>query len=165
MPNHVTNKIVFSAAKSNEVFAAVCPDGKFDFKTLIPEPLNMYRGNFSPEDIQDFPINWLDWRRQNWGTKWNAYAQSCGLEEREAFIKFDTASEVPYPVLAAFANKFCIPFQHRYFTEGINSWGVEEWGVSAFCPHIHRVKKDLNNPNSKHQLCLELKGYDPEQMK
>lgn len=160
MPNHVTHKLTFAEDKAAEVFSACCPDGRFDFKTLVPQPLYVYQGNLSQEDEQDFPINWRSWNRENWGTKWGAYGQTCGVENGKAFIQFDTAWSIPYPVLAAFANKFVIPFEHRYFDEGANFWGIEEWKSED--GHVIRKTKRKSNEEDKVALCIELKGYDPE---
>lgn len=165
MPNHVTHKILFDASKADEVFAAVCPSGRFDFETLVPTPLHVYQGGLSREDEQDFPINWNSWNRENWGTKWNCYSQESGIENGRAFIKFDTAWSVPYPILAAFANKFNIPFEHRYYDEGQNFWGIETWGTDQYDTKdtpVHRITKRKDNPDDVKVPCLELKGYDPD---
>ena len=45
MPNHVSHKLTFAADKAVTVFGAVCPDGHFDFETLVPSPPNLYRGD------------------------------------------------------------------------------------------------------------------------
>lgn len=160
MPNHVSHKLTFSADEAECVFTACCPDGKFDFNTLIPGPPHIYHGNLSAEDHQDFPLNWNTWNNANWGTKWNAYVSTCHVDGHNAIILFDTAWSVPYPVLAAFANKFGIPFEHRYFDEGHNFWGIEEWinerGVT------YRNVKRASCAEDKNALCIELKGYDPD---
>ena len=165
MPNHVTHKILFESGKANDVFSAVCPDGKFDFEILVPSPLSVYQGGLGAEEDKDFKINWNTWNRENWGTKWNCYSQSVGFDNGRAFIKFDTAWSVPYPILAAFANKFSIPFEHRYFDEGHNYWGIEKWGRHHADPPstpVHRIEKRASMPEDNRALCLELKGYDPE---
>jgi Ferredoxin-like domain in Api92-like protein len=163
MPNHVTNKIVFSADKADEVFKSVCPNGKFDFEILVPSPPHLYQGGLSGEDEKDFPLNWLSWNRENWGTKWNCYDQSCGIEDGKAFIKFDTAWSAPYPIMAAFCNKFNIPFEHRYFDEGENFWGIDTWGEKAYSPgHVERMNKAYNRPEDRQRLALELKGRSPD---
>lgn len=162
MPNHVTHKIEFDAAKAEEIFSAVCPKGEFDFNILIPEPAHMYHGSTSSEDEQDFPCNWNSWHRENWGTKWGAYAGTIGIENGKAFIKFDTAWSVPYPVLSAFANKFRVPFEHRYYDEGGNYWGVEQWGYREYEKDVfQRIAKRKSNKADEVPLCMELKGYDP----
>jgi hypothetical protein len=168
MPNHVTHKITFDRTHAESVFSAVCPNGTFSFEPLIPQPPHLYHGNLSREDQADFKCNWLSWNTENWGTKWDAYMSSCGETDdgQTAFIQFDTAWSVPYPALAAFANKCCVPFVHRYFDEGHNFWGVEEWGCE---PHgddpkpIVRLSKRRDDEADKVALCIELKGYDPRE--
>lgn len=161
MPNHVSHKITFAADKAAEIFAATCPEGHFDFETLVPPPSNMYHGDLSRDDEKDFPVNWLSWARQNWGTKWNAYDCKCEVIGDKAVITFDTAWSCPYPVLAAFCNRFQIPFEHRYFDEGSNFWGIEEWGLDKW--HKERVQR-LTTRKSKQEdykaLALELKARD-----
>lgn len=159
MPNHVTHKLTFAEDRAAEIFAACCPDGKFDFNVLVPRPPHMYRGDLGAEDEKDFQCNWMSWQIENWGTKWNAYDQTCGIADGKAFIQFDTAWSVPYPVMAAFANKFNVPFEHRYFDEGHNFWGVELW--SGEDGRVSRTKKRKSNDDDKTPLCIELKGYDP----
>lgn len=153
MPNHVANRITFAADKAEEVFAVVCPEKRFDFNTLVPTPPNMYHGNLSGTDEEDFPCNWLSWSRDNWGTKWNAYETSYGVEGDRAFINFQTAWSAPYPVMAAFCNRFQIPFEHRYYDEGECHWGIDVWdkpkhpfggeGVSRIEKHFKREEDRL----------------------
>lgn len=163
MPNHVTNKIVFDVSQAEIVFGACCPDGKFDFKTLVPMPPHIYLGNLSAEDEKDFPCNWMSWSRENWGTKWNAYSCSCGANSEGAFIEFDTAWNAPYPIMAAFANRFKIAFEHRYFDEGHNFWGIENWSkADGEGGLICRTSKRRSHADDKKPLCIELKGYDPD---
>lgn len=158
MPNHVTHKLTFAEDKAEAIFAACCPDGKFDFNMLVPKPPHMYHGDLGSEDAKDFKCNWMSWQIENWGTKWNAYAQTCGIEDGKAFIKFDTAWSVPYPVMAAFANRFNVPFEHRYFDESSIFWGVETWGGSDL---VSRTKTQKSAEEDRGPLCVELTGYDP----
>lgn len=165
MPNHVTHKIEWKdeSGISDAIFDAVCPDGKFDFETLIPQPAHVYRGGISSVDEQDFHINWFSWNTENWGTKWNCYDQTCGVKDGVGWIEFDTAWSIPYPIISAFCNKFQIPFTHSYFDEGYNFWGIEEWGKEQFGgEHICRISKRKNDPADKAPLCIMLKGYDPD---
>lgn len=162
MPNHVTHKIEFDAARAEEVFSAVIAGEHFDFNLLVPYPAHMYHGSVSAEDEQDFPCNWNSWQRENWGTKWNSYGCKHGIENGKAFIQFDTAWSVPYPVLSAFANKFKVPFEHRYYDEGGNFWGVEQWGYDKYENEtFKRIAKRKSDKADEIPLCVELKGYDP----
>lgn len=168
MPNHVTNKVVFAEDKASEVFAACCKDGCFDFETLVPSPPNKYHGNLTSEDDKDFKVNWSNWNRENWGTKWGAYSGTCGVEDGKAFMKFDTAWSPPWPVMAAFCNRFNIPFEHRYFDEGENFWGIDTWKVGEFDQkegRVSRTEKRYNHKDDRRPLMLELKGWDYDEDK
>lgn len=162
MPNHVTNKLLFAPADAEKVMTECAGrDRVLDFGTLVPEPPNLYQGNLSAEDEKDFPINWFSWSRDNWGTKWNSYAGKTGTApDGRMFVQFDTAWSPPYPVLAALANRYRVAFEHRYFDEGHNFWGVEIWGLDDECPT--RLTKRKNEGADKRALCIELKGYDPD---
>lgn len=46
----------------------------------------------------------MDFARQNWGTKWNAYSQSVDVSAGTA--KFDTAWSCPKPVFEALSKRF-----------------------------------------------------------
>lgn len=165
MPNHVTHKITFEASRADEIFAAVCPGGKFDFELLVPTPLHVYWSYLSADNKEDFPLNWRAWSRENWGVERNCYHQSCGIESGRAFIKFDTAWSIPYPIICAFANKFNIPFEHRYCDELLDYWGVETWGPDPHDPsgkYACRVTKRKDDPGDRRSLCIELLDYDPD---
>lgn len=164
MPNHVTHRLIFDAAKAEEIFAAIRSDDRpFDFEKLVPSPPQMYHGNISSSDEQDFPCNWNSWSRENWGTKWNAYDASTSVDGDKATIEFDTAWSIPYPVIAAFCNRFQVPFEHRYFDEGHNFWGIETWEADRWSGNrVTRHEKRYKKPEDKNALCIELKGYDPD---
>jgi hypothetical protein len=63
MPNYVVNKIILmdweesnqTAERISEVIKG--PNGDFDFNTLIPHPLQLYHGNLSGDDKEDFKCN------------------------------------------------------------------------------------------------------------
>jgi hypothetical protein len=166
MPNHVTNKIEFLAEhhEAAAIFAAVCENECLLFERLVPRPSHVYLGDVSTEDQEDFPINWLSWNRKNWGTKWAAYNGKTNWEKGVAYIMFDTAWSIPYLIIAAFANRFQIEFEHRYFDEGRNFWGIEKWGRSKYGGEVlARISKRKSHPDDFDRLCIELKGYDPKQ--
>ena len=127
MPNHVTNAIEFANQEDFELAKTklLNGDGYVDFELLVPQPPNVYLGNTSREDEQDFgTFNWYDWNRANWGTKWNAYDSSA--EEETRIIRFDTAWSPPYPILTALSRH--VPnFTHYYIEEIYESWSKEEW--------------------------------------
>lgn len=154
MPNHVANRITFSADKAEEVFTVVIRGDCFDFETLVPCPPNLYHGDLSADDEKDFKINWSNWSRENWGTKWNAYQGRHGIENGIAFISFQTAWSAPYPVMAAFCNRFQIPFEHRYYDEGENHWGIDTWASDNYRNRISRQKKRFKLEEDRRELSL-----------
>jgi hypothetical protein len=161
MPNNVTNKIEFFCG--NEVgWDIICKITKqraesieIDFNTLIPRPIYIYMGEISNKDKEDFGENtWYSWSRKNWGTKWNAYDTIIAVNDDKHSILFDTASSVPYPFIIAFAQTFNLKFTYKYFCEGHNFWGVEEWEVGR---RINYIKNPID---IKKELHIELKGWD-----
>ena len=163
MPNHVVNKIIFAAEKAQEIVEAICPNGELDFERLVPSPPQKFQGDLGPQEKEDFRCNWWTWNIENWGTKWNAYDSFCEIDAENAFIQFHTAWTVPYPILAAFNNRFQIPFEHRYCCERGEFWGVEIWDESRFhAGRITRREKRFNQAEDERRLCIELWDYDPE---
>jgi hypothetical protein len=127
MSDYVNNKILFDQEHLPKILETCFPTGYLDFNTLIPQPLQMYRGNTTQADSEDFKCNWLSWNCENWGTKWNACESSHEIKDSKAIIKFDTAWNPPRPIIVAFANKFEIPFQYKYKGELDRFFIVEEW--------------------------------------
>ena len=173
MPNHVTNKITFSTDKDFKRAIALLlnDDGRVDFELLIPPPQCMYYGNLSSDDEKDFPVNWLSWSRANWGTKWNA-CNPMEINQIDRFIQFDTARSPPYPILAGLVNHK-LAFTFKAFDEGWNFASVENYGPvldytrdSAVPVWTRARKRPLSrkdaDPAEWKALCLELKGYDPD---
>ncbi len=163
MPNYVSNQITFDAARADEIFAALEVNGKFSMGSLIPMPLHVYRGDLGTDEEEDFPDNWLSWGKANWGTKWDACESKTSVADGKAILYFETAWSVPYPFIAAFCNRFQIPFEHRYFDEGENFWGVEQWGASRHDgERITRLEKRHSDPDDLAALQI-LFGYVPEE--
>jgi len=134
MPNHVTNEIIFrgvNAEKQEELLAVLCnAKGHVDFEILVPLPLNMWWGSVGTEHEKAFGRTALDWARENWGTKWNAYScQPIERTEDTLTLRFDTAWAPPYPWLAAVFNRFQIGFEHNSLVEGAIKarHGVFKW--------------------------------------
>jgi|GEM_PF-3165282 len=165
MPNHIINELVFrnvdDAAQAAIIAAACDAEGNVDFSVLVPPPLNMWMGSISQQHEQAFGRTGLDWNRQNWGTKWNAYSQQPTERIDDTLtLVFETAWAPPYPWLAAILNKLALPFEHNWLDEGrergraglftaMGKWGPEwseadaddlthrrlhklHWGVEAF---------------------------------
>lgn len=98
MPNHVTNRItgpatildlLTRAAIDDDSFGhTTTPDGRIiDFNCLIPEPEN------NPD--------WYNWRRNHWGTKWNAYTPTITThDDGTVTIGFQTAWSAPSGIIS-----------------------------------------------------------------
>lgn len=105
-------------------------ESAFDFNAVVPQPKGIYRGNLSLEDHKKHPVNWYDWNIPNWGTKWNAYnvhyLDDYKDGERiygELLVKFETAWNVPIPILYKLAEKFNIEFTWNDEGEGVwHAW-------------------------------------------
>ena len=164
MPNYVMNKIIFAAEHAENIMAICSPEGQFDFETLIPTPLSVYRGGLSKDDNIDFPQKWHSWNVENWGTKWNSCDTWIEVHGEVAHIKFLTAWSCPYPIIVAFANKFNISFEYKYLDECNNFWGIEKWGSHVDSPEvIQRLEKKYSHDEDLVPLCIELAGYDPRE--
>lgn len=127
MPNHVINEIIFSGVDSiaeSQIMAAACDsDGKVDFNLLVPMPAHIWRGNVGKVHTDTFgpACIGLDWARQNWGTKWNAYSHKPIERTLDTLtLRFETAWSPPYPWLVALFNT-CGGFVHNWLDEGA-SW-------------------------------------------
>ena len=114
MPNHIKNRLEISGS-INEVLKVLdfikvekskvgeyeYGIGTIDFEKITPMPLWVYGSSpyvsgISPEDESKYgkENTSLNWSRNNWGTKWNAYDQTCellNLNEGIAIIYFSTA--------------------------------------------------------------------------
>lgn len=160
MPNHVSNKITFSCGNdlAEKIISEISHGEKaVDFNTLIPQPLSVYQGNLCKEDDDDFEDNtWYKWNRANWNTKWNAYNCEAKNDNGAVEIYFETAWDIPYPFVIAFANKYGLTFTHKYFDEGMNFWGVETWEEGR------RTNRNRDPEDIKKELHIELCGWDYE---
>lgn len=140
MPNHVINELVFTdltEADRDRVVTAIYAGDNVDFEILVPMPLNMWWGAVGSNHEAAFKRTGLDWARENWGTKWNAY-RSVAPEWADGVltIRFQSAWSPPYPWLAAVFNKLNLPFAHNWLDEGaergwIGTFSIDEpiWGI------------------------------------
>lgn len=123
MPNHCINEVIFrdaDAATVAKILSLTCgPDEKVDFQILIPIPANVWRGNIGIRHEKTFRRTILDWARENWGTKWNAYDHHP-IESAEGVLtlRFDTAWGPPYGWLCALHNTLKLRFEHNWLSEG-----------------------------------------------
>jgi len=148
MPNHVTNIVSIKARLDEDELNYDEEQGKlislykklhskesdFDFNAILPQPKGIYLGSLSEEDQVKYPINWYDWNIANWGTKWNAYQvvylnrvydedDKDKLWLADILVKFETAWDVPTPVLSKLAEEFDVEF--TWNNEGEDVW--HEW--------------------------------------
>lgn len=123
MPNHITNEIIFRGVSEDRkaaiLAAALNKDGEIDFRILLPVPLNAWMGNVGLNHERAFKTNALDWCRDHWGTKWNAYsARSPDTDSDDLRLVFDTAWRPPYGWLCALFNTVEASFEHNWLDEG-----------------------------------------------
>lgn len=106
MPNHTYNRISFDNAETyNAVKNLVKTETEgFDFNKIIPQPEGIYLGNLGADDRIAHPLNWYDWNRANWGTKWNSYDVEWNDEANE--VVFFTAWSTPTPIISRLAEMF-----------------------------------------------------------
>jgi hypothetical protein len=130
MPNHVLNELTFrdvDLAKKRYILALTGDPVNFDI--LVPTPLNLWLFSVSQKHEKTFVRNALDWSRENWGTKWNAYShQPTEQTEDTLILRFETAWSPPYPWLAALFNTLKNRFEHAWMSEGGGeAMGIFEW--------------------------------------
>jgi hypothetical protein len=123
MPNNCINELVFRDVDGEtqaRILAATCnAEALVDFKVLVPAPLNMWWGNVGQKHEATFKRTHLDWARNNWGTKWNAYGHHEIERTADTLtLRFETAWSPPYPWLAAVFNRLNLPFEHNWMEEG-----------------------------------------------
>lgn len=100
MPNHITN--ILTASKEVIDFAINDDGDYFDFSLLIPET-NKVKISIENNTLPLGDTYWLDWRIDNWGTKWNSYSQERLADDQ---IRFDTAWNHPFPIIVSLSEKF-----------------------------------------------------------
>lgn len=146
MPNHVTNTLEIylwdiEASKGcvdralDIIRGEDYDDGEeriVDFRSVIPEPCdNPYDIVFNDSKYGSLP-GWYGWRCENWGTKWNAYAQSIiDRDDTTVTIKFDTAWSPPLPFIEALRKRLEDDFPSDKFEVYVSGMWVEEGYQSA----------------------------------
>ena len=128
MPNHVTNIVTYEGDRMQiaEMLEAIKDDtlgiGTVDFEKIIPMPDDIYRGNLGKKEKELYgDKNWYDWRKANWGTKWNCYGYDAGYDYSQTdSLWFQTAWSAPHPILQKLSEMFPeIEFKHRWADEDI----------------------------------------------
>ena len=128
MPNHVTNIITYEGDRKQiaEMLEAIKNNelgiGTVDFQKIIPMPDDIYTGDLGPKERELYgEKNWYDWRRANWGTKWNCYGYEEGIDYSQTdSLWFQTAWSAPHPILQKLTEMFPeIEFKHQWADEDI----------------------------------------------
>ncbi len=170
MPNHITNRIILDTKDALVIFPLISPDDTFDFNLLIPTPFHIYQADDNALDQEDFKhCSWAEWNQINWGTKWNSYNVKKGdFVNGKSYLQFQTASSVPFPVIIAFANRFNIPFEHRYIEGYLQFWSIEKWSnidqYSKKAGSMKRISVERNKVEHKRLLSIELMGFDCDEL-
>ena len=72
--------------------------------------------------------NALDWSRENWGTKWNAYSHKPTQRTEDTLtLTFETAWSAPYGWLMALFNTTKRDFDHNWLDEGSDRGVSGQW--------------------------------------
>ena len=176
MPNHVINEIIFrgiDAAKQSEIIANVRnADGEIDFGVLVPKPLNLWDGGCGQEHERKFKRVGLDWARENWGTKWNAYGRDRGGKYQSIAqtgdtltLTFQTAWSPPYPWIAALFNRFKLPIEHNWLDEGCGRGVTGKFDYEEYLKGIggwKEVEVDDSMQKHLHKLLCGVEEFPPE---
>jgi hypothetical protein len=131
VPNHVINEVVFrnvTPEQQRDILATTSGgDSPVSFNTLLPIPLNHWLWSAGTKHEKAFPGTALDWCRENWSTKWDAYGISDSDDGRynslvqtddTLILTFRTAWNAPRGWLCALFNKHNLPIEYTYLSEG-----------------------------------------------
>ena len=73
----------------------------------------------------------LDWARENWGTKWNAYkAKPPEIEGEDVYLIFETAWRPPMGWICAVFNSLNLSFDHNWLSEDDDGGHSDRFDVS-----------------------------------
>ena len=123
MPNWAMNRLYVSgnAVFIQNFYNSCLVNGKFCFSGIVPEPEYKH------------PDEFLLWRYDNWGTKWDIDGDIDLVEETagsRTFV-FNTAWAGPYEWLKAVAKKFPELTFRMYSTDPSMDWHTECMGRSG----------------------------------
>lgn len=124
MPNHCENDLTIyhygdgdSARIVADVLATLRSDeSDVDFEKILPCPAGLR--DQRPDSLSDAEYMW---RKENWGTKWNAYDIAIEINSpAEAIVHFSTAWAPPTKVIDALAARFPqVGFCLEYYERGM----------------------------------------------
>lgn len=140
MPNHVTTII----EASKEVIDFLIVDGHVDFNTVLPMPdeddpiftatKTEFGGGMVGYSFDGYSP--MDWARDVWGTKWNAYDV---IRVSDTTVQFDTAWSHPEPVVGALSNRYPWETIHvKYADEDLGS-NLGDYDMRAGLIHRERM--------------------------
>lgn len=134
MPNHVANRLTIQCdeQRGREVMRDYCfaEEDKalgLDFAKLIPPPPGCMMGDLGAVHEEIWPLNWLSWSRENWGTKWNSYSGASAWSDGTLTITFHTAWNPPHRVVLALVQATALGVLHEWSCEGACTWGAIEY--------------------------------------
>lgn len=80
--------------------------GEVDFNRLIPTPTNIYQGVLTLKIKEELGAEncWQQWRRENWGSTWNASETEIYYFDEGVEVSFWTAWSAPLPFLVELAH-------------------------------------------------------------
>lgn len=143
------------------------PYDVFDFNRIIPAPAFIFTGDALTGGSREETTgrNWYKLNASRWGTKWNAYDMYI-VEHTESklVIKFDTAWNIPDPVIKELVTWFPeLMFFHEFYDEGGWFFGDRTYqaGELAIDRYINGDDRKKHHELEK-RLCIELKGWDPD---
>ena len=131
MPNHIHNKLQIVGSKEeveavmNYIRSEELGNNTIDFNKITKMPDWVYgsskevRGISLDDEVKYLGNTSLDWSRENWGTKWNAYAQPNNRNTSNT-IYFNTAWNAPLVLISKIAVIFPnVEVHHWYADEDI----------------------------------------------
>lgn len=146
MPNLVYQHLEIQCGCHQEALEFMqSKDSAFDFNEAIEMPDSLAG---LPNPISE------KWSRDNWGTKWNAVnVQVPCFDEGFSCIKYDTAWDLPIPVLCQLSDMYPECKLSLYYVE--DGWSFA--GIDRFKQGIHIA--DRFAPESNFQRFREVCGF------
>lgn len=137
MANMVDNVLLFRNQEQLSYAKNLLVRGeRVDFNVLVPQPAWIYRATLNTHKTAEFePFTWETWRKFHWGGKRNA----TGTKFLGSMIYFESATNPPFPVITALANKlFRIDhgdggwtFKHLYYSAGADTAVEDVWDYDS----------------------------------